>query len=118
MSVAGRRSCRPPVRFMHQDDDSYLADILESAAYIAEFVTGRGRDALEERLIFNAVVREIEIIGEASRNLSEQFRAAHPLVPWRDIIGMRNMSRMAIETSMRMLCGMSRPLTFPTSSAN
>ena len=38
----------------------------------------------------DAVVRQLEIIGEASRQLSDDFREQHDDVPWRAIIGMRN----------------------------
>jgi uncharacterized protein with HEPN domain len=41
-------------------------------------------------MIVDAVVRELEIIGEATSNLSKDFRSAHPDVPFRDIIDMRN----------------------------
>jgi uncharacterized protein with HEPN domain len=34
--------------------------------------------------------RELEIIGEAARRISESFRQAHPEIPWREIIGQRN----------------------------
>ena len=37
-----------------------------------------------------AVVRAIEVVGEAASKLSEEFRAAHPGIPWRAIVGMRN----------------------------
>jgi uncharacterized protein with HEPN domain len=36
------------------------------------------------------VIRQIQIIGEASRRISPEFLAAHPEVPWSDIIGMRH----------------------------
>jgi uncharacterized protein with HEPN domain len=36
------------------------------------------------------MVHNIEVIGEASRALSEAFRESHPQIPWRDIIGMRH----------------------------
>jgi uncharacterized protein with HEPN domain len=38
----------------------------------------------------NAVIRSLEVIGEAAANVSGQFRDAHPEIPWREIIGMRN----------------------------
>ena len=38
----------------------------------------------------DAVIRNIGVIGEAAGNLSEQFRAAHPSIPWKRIKGMRN----------------------------
>jgi len=40
--------------------------------------------------MIDAVVRELEIIGEASSNLTEEFRTKHPDLPWRDAIDMRN----------------------------
>lgn len=45
---------------------------------------------LEDRLRQDGVVRQLEIIGEASRQLSDELRRRHPEVPWRQIIGMRN----------------------------
>ena len=41
-------------------------------------------------MVQDAVVRQLEIIGEASRQLSEVFRAQHDHVPWHAMIGMRN----------------------------
>ena len=43
-----------------------------------------------DRRTYRAVEREFEIMGEAARNLSESFRAAHPEIPWKSIIGQRN----------------------------
>lgn len=45
---------------------------------------------LQERLIQDGVVRQLEIIGEATRNLSSEFRDQHPEPPWKQIIGLRN----------------------------
>jgi uncharacterized protein with HEPN domain len=41
-------------------------------------------------MLLFAVVRAIEVVGEAASKLSEEFRAAHPGIPWRAIVGMRN----------------------------
>ena len=41
-------------------------------------------------MFFDALVRELEIIGEAANNLSEDFQGEHPDIPWERIIGMRN----------------------------
>jgi uncharacterized protein with HEPN domain len=38
----------------------------------------------------DAVIRQLEIIGEATKNLSSDFRSAHPQIPWKDIAGMRD----------------------------
>lgn len=51
----------------------------------------RGRQAFEQdELIQNWIVHHIQIIGEAARKLSDAFRAAHPEIPWPEIIAMRN----------------------------
>jgi uncharacterized protein with HEPN domain len=44
----------------------------------------------EEELAQTAVIRWIEIIGEATRGLTEELRQAHPEVPWRQMVAMRN----------------------------
>ncbi|MDF2957050.1 MAG: HEPN domain protein [Candidatus Alkanophagales archaeon MCA70_species_1] len=41
-------------------------------------------------MLQDAVIREIEIIGEAAKNLSKEFRSKHPDIPWRQIAGMRD----------------------------
>ena len=45
---------------------------------------------LADRKTQDAVVRSIEVIGEATKNLSRKLRTANPDVPWRDIAGMRD----------------------------
>ncbi|HFE52539.1 MAG TPA: DUF86 domain-containing protein, partial [Bacteroidetes bacterium] len=42
------------------------------------------------RMVQDAVVRQLEIIGEATRHLSKEFRSAHPAIPWSEIAGMRD----------------------------
>jgi len=54
-------------------------------------MVGRSRADLDsDRMLLFAVVRAIEVVGEAASKLSEEFRAAHPGIPWRAIVGMRN----------------------------
>ena len=72
-------------------DAVYLWDMLEAAKTIVEFTRGVTLDEYRARLMLRlAVERELEIIGEAARRVSESFRAAHPEIPWRQIIGQRN----------------------------
>ena len=72
-------------------NDVYLRHIKDAIGQIEEYMEGVGRDAFEGRtMLQDAVVRQLEIIGEASRQLSDDFRAQHDNVPWRAIIGMRN----------------------------
>ncbi|PWK27783.1 uncharacterized protein with HEPN domain [Arcicella aurantiaca] len=72
-------------------DKVRLLHILEAASEILEYV----KDATFEEfssnsMMLNASVRQLEIIGEASNRLSENIHAANPEIPWRTIIGFRN----------------------------
>jgi uncharacterized protein with HEPN domain len=70
-------------------DDERVADILEAASQIGELIE-LGHDAWDkDRIRQLATERLLEIIGEAANTLSEEFRARHPGIPWRDIIGLR-----------------------------
>lgn len=66
----------------------HLADALNSAM---KFVAGRSRGDLDEdEMLLFALVRAIEIAGEAASKVSEDTRAGLPELPWVSIIGMRN----------------------------
>lgn len=45
---------------------------------------------LRNRLLQDGVIRQLEVMGEAARNLSEDLRNEHPQIPWRQMIGLRN----------------------------
>lgn len=70
-------------------DPERLRDIIEHAERIRRHCAP-GRSALDDEVLQAAVVRWIEIIGEAAASLSPELRADHPEVPWRDLIGMQN----------------------------
>lgn len=73
-------------------DDTYLVDMLESAKIALDYVLGKSWDDFSEDLqCQDAVVRRIEIIGEAARRLSQETRNKHPQIPWREITSMRNL---------------------------
>jgi uncharacterized protein with HEPN domain len=68
-----------------------LNHILEAIASIEEYtLTISEEKFLSSRLIQDAVLRNLEIIGEASRNISPEIKDQYPQVPWRKINGMRN----------------------------
>ena len=74
-----------------QRDKAYLWDMLDAALAVQDFVGSKTLDDyLQDRLLRGAVERHIEIIGEASRHVSDELKDAHPEIPWRAIIGQRN----------------------------
>jgi uncharacterized protein with HEPN domain len=71
-----------------RDDAGYLLDML---LYAASFLAGLTWEQFENsRLHQNAVIKAIEIIGEAASRISPQTRAAHPEIPWSEVIRMRH----------------------------
>jgi len=73
-----------------RDDLEFLEDILARIELTNEFVAG-GRDIFDSsRVTQEAVIRNLEIIGEAARNISDELRAKHPEIPWKQIIAFRN----------------------------
>ena len=73
-----------------RDDRERLLDIQQAIAKVEKYAV-RGRQAFEqEELIQNWMIRHLQIIGEAARALSGEFRQAHPDWPWPQMIGMRN----------------------------
>ena len=77
---------RPDVK-----DMSRLWDMLDAARTAIEFTKGqRFWDFLNDRKTRNAVERNLEIIGEAARCVSLEMREAYPDLPWRSMIGLRN----------------------------
>lgn len=73
-----------------RDDQVLLYDITQSVARIRQY-TADGQDAFfSSAMVQDAVVRNLEIIGEAAANLSPHTREKLSEVPWRRIVGMRN----------------------------
>jgi uncharacterized protein with HEPN domain len=76
---------------MHEDDRIRLHHMLDAAQEALGFVAGRDRQDLgTDRMLVLALVKSIEIIGEAGARVSEEGRAATPDVPWLEIVAMRN----------------------------
>lgn len=75
-----------------KDDKVYLRHILDALDRIESYLEGVGKDEFlgEPGLVQDGVVRQLEIIGEAARGLSEEFKKSHPEVPCKEIVGMRN----------------------------
>lgn len=74
-----------------RDDSVYLGHVRDSCHRIETYLSGVDEDEfLETELIQDAVVRQIQVIGEAVKRLSRKLREAHPDIPWSDIAGMRD----------------------------
>ncbi|MFH1882467.1 MAG: DUF86 domain-containing protein [Planctomycetota bacterium] len=74
-----------------KDDQVYLRHILDAIEKIETYLTGQTYESFSNNnMIIDAVVRELEIIGEATNHLSDLLRESHPEIPWRDAIDMRN----------------------------
>lgn len=73
------------------DDDVRLAHMLDHAIEAVELCKSRSRGDLDsDRLLNLALVRLIEIVGEAANRVSPVTQASLATVPWREIVGMRN----------------------------
>jgi uncharacterized protein with HEPN domain len=74
-----------------KNDAVYLHHILDAINRIQGYTAGVSYDQfLQDSLLQDGVVRQLEIIGEAAKNVSSTFRDAHPELPWRQMTGTRN----------------------------
>ncbi len=72
-------------------DEIYVRHILDSIREITGFLAGKKyEDFLQDKLLQNGILRGLEIVGEAAKKLSEAFRAKHPMIPWKQVVGMRD----------------------------
>lgn len=76
---------------MEKKDLNRLRHMLDAAKAILEHTKNKKQSDLEDnRLLLGGVVRELMLIGEAANAVSLQTKAHFPLIPWKEIIGMRN----------------------------
>lgn len=76
---------------MTPDDVIRIRHMIEAADAAAGFVAGKTRgDLTDNRMLLFALVRAVEIIGEAASRVSMPTRASIPDIPWVQIVGMRN----------------------------
>ena len=76
---------------MNETDRVRLRHMLDAARAAVVFVQGRQRESLETDLMFAfALVRAIEIVGEAATQISKEEQQNYPQIPWKNIMGMRN----------------------------
>lgn len=76
---------------MKHDDSVYLRHMLDAIVKIESYLEEVSKDVfLMDSLIQDGVIRQIEIVGEATKNLSSDLREAHAHLPWQDMAGMRD----------------------------
>jgi uncharacterized protein with HEPN domain len=76
---------------MRADDRVRVLHMIDAAESLEQFITGRKLADLEsDRMLLFAIIRAIEVIGEAANKVSDDCKDATPDVPWPAIIGMRN----------------------------
>ena len=76
---------------MQHDDRVYLEHMLDAATRAHSRVAGRSlQDWESDEDLRLAVTHLVQTLGEAARKVSEKGRSDHPDVPWREVVGMRN----------------------------
>lgn len=76
---------------MKKDPEIYLGHILEAIRDIQAYMDGKNwKSFARDRMMQDAIVRKLEIIGEASTRLPQGLKETHPEIPWHSIVGMRN----------------------------
>jgi len=76
---------------MKRDDTVYVRHILDAIESIEGYTRGMSENEfLTHSMAHDAVVRQIEIIGEAARDISGEFQSKHPKLPWAIMVGIRN----------------------------
>ena len=76
---------------MKRDTSLFIDDILENIELIEKSVKKLSKDKFKlNRLIVDATIRRLEIIGEAVKNIPNALRVRYPEIPWKNIAGFRD----------------------------
>jgi len=73
-----------------KDDKLYLIHITECIGRIESYITGGREEYMASTLIQDAILRNFEVIGEAAKHVSQDFRQRHPDIPWKRVAGFRD----------------------------
>ncbi|MFY9310865.1 MAG: DUF86 domain-containing protein [Bacteroidia bacterium] len=76
---------------MKKDDSIYIEHIIQALRQITIYIEGLNEDDfLKNSLVQDAVIRQFEVIGEATKRISKDYREQHNHIPWQDMAGMRD----------------------------
>ncbi|MCA9416610.1 MAG: DUF86 domain-containing protein [Candidatus Omnitrophica bacterium] len=76
---------------MNREHRDYLEDILASIDETQEFTDGLSfEEFCQDRKTINAVIRSLEVLGEAAKQIPEEIRVRTPSIPWKEMAGMRD----------------------------
>lgn len=98
---------------MPRDYRIYLEDILDATRNVRAYTNHLSKTAfLQDDKTFDAVVRNLEIIGEAAKNIPENIRANAPEVEWKKVAGLRDILVHEYFGSTARLCGIFCSINF------
>jgi uncharacterized protein with HEPN domain len=73
-----------------KDDKVFLQNILESMDKIGNYTSSGKEEFMKSTLIQDAVIRNLEIIGEATKNISQDLKVKNNSIPWKQMAGLRD----------------------------
>ncbi len=74
-----------------KDDKAYIEHILLSISKVKEYTKDIDKNGFEKNsMVQDAVIRNIEIIGEATKKVSNNLKKTYPEIPWKEMAGMRD----------------------------
>lgn len=77
--------------FKGREVTDYLDDIIAAIADVAEFTGGMSYETFAaDKKTVNAVIRSLEVLGEAAKHIPTSFRRKHPDIPWSKMAGLRD----------------------------
>lgn len=75
----------------HREWKCYAGDMIEFAEKVLAYTSGFDQETLlDDDLVYDATLRNIQLIGQAANHVPSDVREAHPEIPWHAIIGTRN----------------------------
>lgn len=76
---------------MKRDEMLFIEDILENILLIEDSIKNLSKDEfVNDKMIIDATIRRLEVIGEAVKNISEKIKRKYPEIEWRKIAGTRD----------------------------